>query len=617
MDDIELIRLAKSRGGNSIERFTAEYLRKYPNGDAAAAYNIWRQMDIDSPTETTSPLKRGVSILNSGVSKMSSISGDILETQMGKADNGPFSNVTSDILDIFKTNGLNLFKIGLDGISLIYENILKQLSEESTLHSEINTKIGISGELSNALRVDMVNASIESTRYGTTLSDIGDFYIRLTENSGKFTLINKKFIDESVPLAASLGMTLSDLAQSINEFQNVGISADNTLKSVSEATIKTVSLGMSARKVVDTMQGSISKLNEYGFQNGIKGLEEMSRKSIEFRMSLDDVFKIADKVFDPEGAIDLVANLQALGGAVGDLNDPFKLTYMATNNIEGIQDALIGAASSLATYNNEQQRFEITGINLRRGKAMADALGVSYQELAKGAISAAERIEAASSIMSTGIEIDEESREFLINLSTMKNGEMKIIIPESLQDKLGKQNEVSLNNLTKTQIDVLLKNKEAFEKMSPKDMALAQLTETQQMSRGIDVIAAYYRVTGSQMLRGVTQSALDSTMLDMKTAIDKFSKSFKLENDLTKKTKADVDNISMSSVTNFVMDKVGLTSKPSNIVQSGIQRIEKYVKQEIIFKSDNTLDQIRREQLKNSGLGFSFANEENERSFTQ
>ena len=47
---------------------------------------------------------------------------------------------------------------------------------------------------------------------------------------------------------------------------------------------------------------------------------------------------------------------------------------MATNNVEGLQDAIIGVAGSMATYNTEQGRFEITGINLRRAKDLANEL---------------------------------------------------------------------------------------------------------------------------------------------------------------------------------------------------------------------------------------------------
>jgi hypothetical protein len=53
---------------------------------------------------------------------------------------------------------------------------------------------------------------------------------------------------------------------------------------------------------------------------------------------------------------------------------------------------------------------------------------------------------------------------------------MSITIPESLADKFGKQTEVTLDSLTQSQIDVLKANREAFEKMSPEQIAKQQFS---------------------------------------------------------------------------------------------------------------------------------------------
>ena len=70
---------------------------------------------------------------------------------------------------------------------------------------------------------------------------------------------------------------------------------------------------------------------------------------------------------------------------------------------------------------------------------------------------------------------------------------------------------------------ILLANKEAFEKMNPKDMAMAQLTETQQMSRGIDVIASYYKVRGAEMARGVAKGTGGKEFEELRASIDNYS----------------------------------------------------------------------------------------------
>jgi hypothetical protein len=429
---------------------------------------------------------------------------DIYKSQLGKEDP---NSTAEEIAKLLQDNGANVIGLVKSGTGVVYKAAIDQLKQESILLSEVNSKTGLSGELSEALRQDMADASVEAKRYGFELSDIGDLFTGLVDSSGKFGLINSKTMENAAPLAAVLGKDMTEMATIMGDYETIGVGVNDTIKNLDVAASKSISLGMSARKVTETMSASMGRLNEYGFKNGVKGLEDMSRKALEFRMNMDSVFSIAEKVFDPSSAIDFAANMQVLGGAFGAFNDPLKMMYMATNNVEGLQDALIGAAGSLATYNQEQGRFEVTSVNLRKSKEMAQQMGISMGELNKIAIAAAERSSAAASLMASGLNMPEKDREFLTNISRMENGEMKIVVPKSLQDQLGME-PIKLDQLTQTQKDALIKNQEAFAKMDIKDIASKQLTETQLISRNIDVVATYAKVRGAAYLKGAGSELL-------------------------------------------------------------------------------------------------------------
>ena len=357
------------------------------------------------------------------------------------------------------------------------EDILEQLKLESQLRTDINEKIGISGDLSRGLRNELLDSYPTAIQFGFGISDVTGMIQKMMETSGRFNLISRETIDKTYATARAFVGNLDEMGVLFNEFEKVGLGARGAMESVDKAGKGSLELGLRAKTTVTDIRNNIEKLNAYGFQNGIQGLAEMSRKATEFRMKMDEAFKIADNVMDPEKALSLTANLQVLGGAIGDFNDPLKLMYMATNNVEGLQDALIGAAGSLATYNSEQGRFEITGVNLRRAKEMAKELGVQYEELAKGAIAAQERQSAAMDLAGKGFDIKKEDKEFITNLSRMDKGKMVIEIPQSLQQRFEGESQVALSDLTKSQIDVLMENRKAFEKMSPTDIAKDQLTE--------------------------------------------------------------------------------------------------------------------------------------------
>jgi hypothetical protein len=181
--------------------------------------------------------------------------------------------------------------------------------------------------------------------------------------------------------------------------------------------------------------------------------------------------------------------------------------YMATNNVEGLQDALIGVAGSLATYNEEQGRFEITGVNLRKAKAMAAELGISYSELANGAIAAAERSSAASELMASGLSLSDEQQEFLTNISTMKGGRMTIELQsDKMREYFGK-NEVALEELTDAQVSQLMKFQDEFKELSTEEIVRKQATDTENISRDMNFVAALLRMefgkTGAKLVDAV------------------------------------------------------------------------------------------------------------------
>jgi hypothetical protein len=380
------------------------------------------------------------------------------------------------------------FKVDMKGLLnpattllTLEKEIFKQLERESQLHTTINEKIGITGELSRAYRDVILETVPMAATLGFDMENLGELVTGLGEKSGRFNLLSQKTMENSLVTTRAFGSSLRDMSETMSEFEKVGFGAADTLLKIDTAGRSSISLGLNAKKTTEMLKTDIGKLNEYGFSNGVQGLNRMIQKSLEFRTNMNDVFKIADKVMSPDSAIELTANLQVLGGAIGDFNDPLKLMYMATNNVEGLQDALIGAAGGLATYNKEQGKFEVTGANLRRAKEMADKLGMSTGDLNKTAIAAQERILANNVLLAKGFDMNSKDREFLTNMSQMKDGKMSITIPESLSDKFGKQTEVTLDSLTQAQIDVLKENRKAFENMSPEQIAKEQFSTVKQI----------------------------------------------------------------------------------------------------------------------------------------
>lgn len=418
----------------------------------------------------------------------------------------------------------------------VIENAIESLElyfqQQSALLTMINEKAGMTGEYAENFREELTKANPRLLQLGIGFDDLAESAQNLVSQSGKFATINADTWTRAGAVAKAYVGTLQNLVAMYPEFEKVGLGASDAQEKIAAAGKAALGLGLQAQKATKDLSTNLSKLNEYGFKNGIEGLASMTRKATEFRMSMDEAFKIADKVMNPEGALDLAANLQVLGGAIGDFNDPLKLMYMATNNVEGLQDALIGATGGLALYNEEQGRFEITGINLRKAKAMADSLGISYQEFSKGAIAAAERSKAASELAARGLTLSDEQREFITNISQMKGGKMTIELnSEKLQNEFGAK-EVALEDLTQQQLTRLTEFQNEFVKLSEEDIVRKQATDIENVKRDVSAI----RAIASQQA-GIFVKEQTKTMIKAATGNERLSD---MTNPLAKKYISDL-----------------------------------------------------------------------------
>jgi hypothetical protein len=234
-------------------------------------------------------------------------------------------------------------------------------------------------------------------------------------------------------------------------------------------------------------------------------------------------------------------------------------------------------------------------------------------DLTKTAVAAQERMAASTALMSTGLKMEDKDKEFLTNLSRMQDGEMKIVVPESLQDKLGKQSEITLSKLTEDQKKVLLANKEAFEKMNSGDMAMAQLTETQKIGRNMEVVAAYVKIRAAATLRGSAGELLKSqmeklqnTIAGIDTTVNPKKDEEDARNKVRKLTLSGVRTQAQEGIQgmgDYIKDKV-----KENNTQQTKQPVAQEVKYTVNITSNPAADVFAEGARKNAAVGFSLRN---------
>jgi hypothetical protein len=488
--------------------------------------------------------------------------GNVMEARTGKSKVADVSS--SDAIDAFK------FIQARDKGLILQGEILNQLKREADLHTLIAEKVGVAGTMLTQYKNMIAESSVNALKFGYSMDQVSGMVSGMSERAGKANIISEQLLNRSYETSRAFVGTLSDLGVMFTEFEKVGIGASNAMDSIDKAGRSSMSLGLNAKKTTETLKNELGKLNEYGFANGVEGLNRMVQRSLEFRMNMGEVFKIADKVMDPDKAIELTANMQMLGGAIGDLNDPLKLMYMATNNVEGLQDAMIGAVENLAVYNEEQQRFEVTGLNLRRVKEMANAMGVDYKELTKGAIAAQERMKTMNDLMGKGFDLSEADKELVANMAQMKDGKMTITLPGNVAKELGAvgktigtSTQVAVEDLSQEQIKQLKGYQDELTALSTEDIAKGTFNSVTQIEKMVQ-----------SLLQGNVRGIMTSTVGEKGTAdiaapgkgLDRFRETFDI---LTKKQAAGEQDLLGTQIKNL-----GDTIKTSGIMSTLISGID-------------------------------------------
>jgi hypothetical protein len=209
-------------------------------------------------------------------------------------------------------------------------------------------------------------------------------------------------------------------------------------------------------------------LNRFNFRGGLKALAKMAAHSERFKLSMESVAGVADKVFRPEGAIEAAARLQTMGGAMAQLGDPFQLMYQARNAPEELAKSLTKAAKESATFNKETGEFEMSAHELDRLRESADALGMDYTELVKTAKQAA-KVDFLGQFLG---DIDEKDRGLIEGMTSMtEDGQAEITFYNEETKKL---DTTLLKNLTHQQKEDIIQRAKSDQERAEQAMSVAK-----------------------------------------------------------------------------------------------------------------------------------------------
>jgi hypothetical protein len=249
--------------------------------------------------------------------------------------------------------------------------------------------MGLLGKRSEMFRSNLKAASTQTIDFGVGMKELAELQSNFSQELGRTVLLNKENLIAMGEMAAATGLGAEGTAKMAADMELQGYSAERTRDFIEQTMNDSSKMGLNASKVVKNMQQGMKLLNRYNFKGGVKGLKQMSETVTRLGIDMGSVSGMADKLFDIDGAVEMSAQLQVLGGSWANLGDPFKLMYMARNDMAGLTEEIAKAAAGSATFNKENGEFEISAMELHRLRKIAEQTGMEYETLATAAKNAA------------------------------------------------------------------------------------------------------------------------------------------------------------------------------------------------------------------------------------
>lgn len=360
--------------------------------------------------------------------------------------------------------------------------------------SEMLKQFGQGQAMADLLRGSMADSVTSVRKLGGDIADVLKTQQEASAALGRNVTLSEETTKD---LYATMKVTGVAVGEIVSGMANAGIGAG---KATSEM-LKVVNIaresGVNAQAVSSAVIKNMESLNKFNFAGGVEGLAKMAAQATALRVDMSATLGLADKLFDPEKAIDMAASMQRLGVSQSSLLDPLKLMDLAQNDPAELQNQIAQMSKQFVQLGKDG-KFEIMPGAKRQLREISSAMGMTNGELEKMALGGANLDKKMKEISFPNV--SEDQKKMIANMAEMGAG-------GTYQIKTADGETKDVSALTGPEI-------EALEKMANtapptmEELAKQQLTATQSITAAINSLtdrgglAAASSRTAGGILRG-------------------------------------------------------------------------------------------------------------------
>ena len=356
----------------------------------------------------------------------------------------------------------------------------------------------------------------------------------LSVNTGRNMTYSQELFGKLQATADVTGMSVDKLSKG---FINVGFSLDSVSEKTGKALDVARASGLNGREVSEKMVENLKMMDKFTFQGGIDGLTKMAALSVQMRVGMAETFTLAEKLLNPESAIETAAALQRLGVVQSDLLDPMRLMNMSQNDPAELQKQIAEMTKGFTKLNDAGQ-MEILPGGRERLQAISKELNISYTDLTNMARSGTELESKLKGIKFPDM-VTEEQKTLIANMSHLNDkGEFVVSV-----DGVDKNLDEFISESTKNgEI-----SNDMLKKIEPKTM---ETIANEQLSVSKQMLARFGGVGAKAALgKATAASTLDAADFS-KQIYDRFAKIMDGLESSVSKVRKNQDNYSKTMIPN-------------------------------------------------------------------
>lgn len=286
--------------------------------------------------------------------------------------------LTDDVLDFGKAMiSMDFGKI-MASLSTVAKPII---ALDSALRKQVNVSLGLTGGLARDLRTDMIEVAEETTKYGIEIDDVAAAYSSFITDLGLAVPISRDVAEGLMLQSKAVGLSATQAGSFLATLTDFGVGLEKGPETLKEMASTARSMGLSTNKFMNFATTNLKMINTLGFSKGIRGFTQIAAKASSIGYDLASAQTAAEKLFDIDGAVEMAAQLNVLGGDFGKLGNAIDLMFSPTNDMEGFTNSLMDATKQFVSFNSEKNTFDVSPLDLRRAREFAKVTGMSIEEV--------------------------------------------------------------------------------------------------------------------------------------------------------------------------------------------------------------------------------------------